>query len=169
MFVFPSGWMGIFGWIVAVIIWAALLKQKMPGKLLWLSAVTMILINIFLTHYFYYNLLEYQAGSQTGKFLHAHRAEHNKFVAASIQDPLACIDFYAQTITHRTKDIPAGLTKGTYVLTEVTGLVQLNATQTPFRIMKKARYFKVSELTPDFLNLKTRDKATTPYYIVQIQ
>lgn len=166
--VFPAGWIGIVSWLIMVAVLIVLLRQQLKGSILWLSAVAMILVNVFLTHHFYYQLLQYQAGSVVGKYLQQHKIGTDRFMSAAIKDPLSCLDFYAGQINARTDAMPDSLQPGQYVLTTDTGLVQLKQENRSYSILQQGRYFKVSELTPDFLNQKTRDKATTPYYILRV-
>jgi len=166
--VFPAGWVGILLWLVMVAILVVVGRKQLRGKILWLSAVAMILVNVFLTHHFYYQLLQYQAGSVVGKYINRQQITPDKFTIAAINDPLSCLDFYAGQINPRFNDMPRGLPSGHYVLTTDTGLVQLKMENKSFKVQQQGRFFKVSELTPDFLNLKTRDQATTPYYVLRI-
>jgi len=168
--VFPAGWVGIVLWGMAVGIWAVITFRKgLKAKLVWTSAVAMILINAFLTNYFYYNLLGYQVGSQVGKYLYDQKIPVNRMYIWQVNDPLDALNFYAQSYAHKEADSTLSTnTPGDYVLTMQEGMDQLKATARPYKMLKQGRLFKVSELTPEFLNHKTRDKATRPYYLVQL-
>jgi hypothetical protein len=41
-------------------------------------------------------------------------------------------------------------------------------TTPPLHVIHKGVFYKVSELTPDFMNPNTRAKAVKPYYVVQM-
>lgn len=129
----------------------------------------MILVNIFLTHHFYYQLLKYQAGSVVGKYLRELKIDREQFQSADINDPLSALDFYAGDTMRRMNHIQAAAKSGEYILTSDSGLVKLAMLNKPYTLLKRGRYFKVSELTPEFLNYRTRDKATTPYYVLRVQ
>jgi 4-amino-4-deoxy-L-arabinose transferase-like glycosyltransferase len=168
--VFPAGIGGLLMWAVAVGIWIFLLLRKgLPGKMLWLSAVTMILVNFFLTNYFYYPLMQYQCGSVVGKFMRKTGIPPERLQSWQAGDPLACIDYYARGIVHNSEEAnPPGIA-GDYLLTRRAKLAWLDSAGRPYRILLESRRFKVSEVTPQFLNHKTRDSATNPYCVVQLQ
>ena len=162
VFVFPSGIPGIVLWIVAVVVWIYLvLNKSITGKMFWASASAITLANIFLTHHFYYTLLQYQVGSQVGKYITENKIS-TRVVAHEVEDPLNSIHFYAQRVVPRSADAKSG----DYVLTSDNGL-KIFASQ-PYTIVKKGVYFKVSELTPDFLNPETRNRAVKNYYLLKL-
>jgi hypothetical protein len=168
--VFPAGIIGIVLWAAAIAIWAALLLKKgLRGRIVWLSAVTMMLVNFFLTNYFYYPLLKYQCGAVTGKFIRERAIPRERFIRWRVGDPLASIDFYARQVTHNFEDYPAPGAPGDYMLTTRRNLASLDSAGRPYTILLQGRYFKVSEVTPQFLNHKTRDSATTPYCVVLLK
>lgn len=170
--VFPGGWPGLLSWAACVGIWLYLLfKKQMTGKIVWLSAVTIMLVNIFLTHWFYYPLLKYQGGTQVGKYV-KQNIPTDQFVSWEIDDPLTSMDFYAGTQLQRigwedSLRMPSPYQK--YILTTGKGLSRLNAASIQYEVLKQGPLFKVSELTPDFLNCNTRAKATRPYYLLQVK
>ncbi len=169
--VFPAGWPGIALWVVAVGIWMAVVWHKcLKAKLMWTSAVAIILVNAFLTNHFYYQLLGWQAGSQLGRYVRNNHIPASRFFIWQMHDPLDALDFYARANMQRIPDsTQPALYAGSYLLTMEEGLAQLNKTARPYKMIKTGRLFKVSELTPGFLNAKTRNAATRPYYLLQMQ
>ena len=55
-----------------------------------------------------------------------------------------------------------------YVVTMAEGLADLRKQNKAYQILLQGSSFKVSELTPAFLNPKTRHTALQTYYIVQL-
>ena len=49
------------------------------------------------------------------------------------------------------------------------GLKELQQSGRPFDILKQGESFKVSELTPEFINPKTRSKELKNYYLVKMK
>ena len=92
-FVFPAGWFALALWILAVGIWIALLLRKAPGRILWISAGTMILINVFVTNYFYRPLMNYQLGVSVGKFLRERGVREGQALYWRADDPLNSVHF----------------------------------------------------------------------------
>lgn len=164
--VFPAGIIGIVLWAFAFILWLFLIVRKgTTHKMFWSGAVAMLLVNIFLTHYFYNSLLKYQLGSQVGHFIKNENIPPGQVSAYKITDPLNTIHFYAESVIERTNDDISG---ATYILTTNDGLAEIKQKGYTYNILKKGVYFKVSELTPDFLNANSRHKAVTDYYFIKL-
>jgi hypothetical protein len=163
--VFPGNTSLVVLWVLAFCAWLYIvLNKKITGKLFWASASAIILANIFLTHHFYYNLLQYQLGSQVGKYIRSKNIPGENVVAYKSDDPLNATHFYSSHVIQR-QDNPDELTG--YVLTGDEGMNDLE--NRPHTVEKKGVYFKVSELTPDFLRPATRHKAVKNYYLIKLQ
>ncbi|HTN16333.1 MAG TPA: hypothetical protein VL092_01535, partial [Chitinophagaceae bacterium] len=85
-----------------------------------------------------------------------------------MHDPLNSLHYYARQVI-RVQD-NAGYLPPTvqYVLTQQEGLEELQQRGYGLQILLSDRLFKVSELTPDFINGNKRDRATSPYYFCKI-
>ncbi|GAA4457445.1 glycosyltransferase family 39 protein [Rurimicrobium arvi] len=168
--VFPAGWAWLAGCALALcIFFYVCLRPETPVKPVWIGAAAMILINIFLTHYFYYHLMSYQIGNAAGRYMHAHGIGSGDVVAYRVHDPLPSLHFYANGVVRRQElkgYLPADT--GQYVLTEQEGFEELKERGYELQTVFSGRLFKVSELTPTFLGNGSRDKATRPYYLCRI-
>jgi hypothetical protein len=165
--VFPSGAVGILLWVISVVIFIfILLRNKAGGKVLWVSATGIILINFFLTNYFYYPLLKYQCGSAVGKYLGSQNVADGRVWIWRVPDPLDCIHYYSHMVVPKVGEYNAPGKPGDYLLLMRDRLGFLDSAQRPYTILKEGRFFKVSELTLEFLNPRTRDSATQPYCLV---
>lgn len=163
--VFPASPVMYILWAIGFATWLVLmLRKQLQHKVLWSGAVAIMLVNIFLTHYFYHTLLGYQLGSQVGQFISHKNIPPAELTVYRVEDPLNTIHFYAQSVIHRTAEI----SNGGYILTSNEGLDDLKKYGYSYNMLKKGVYFKVSELTPDFLNPDTRHKAVTEYFIIKI-
>lgn len=169
VFVFPASAWIIAAWCIALGIWLYLLLQKrLALKFFWLSVLSMLLANVFLTHHFYRTLLTYQAGSMAGKYIHDHQLPSGKVFIYKVEDPLNSSYFYAQQVIPRT-DTSANITTGQYILTQQPGLTSLQREGKGYRILQQRDFFKVSELTGAFLNPATRGEVVKRYYLVEVQ
>jgi len=168
--VFPGNYVAIVLWVLALCVWIALILRKgLTAKTLWLSSATMILINLFLTHLFYYQLLQYQVGPQVGRYIKDNHIPQEKVMTYRMHDPLNSLHFYAQQVIRVFENVYVPATTGDYVLTMDDGLQEFKQKGLQFTILKQGELFKVSELTPDFLGYLSRHKATRPYYFIQIR
>lgn len=168
--VFPAGIIGISLWIVAVALWIFLLVRYKKGhRVLWISAGGIMLVNFFLTNFFYHPLLKYECGAVAGKYIRAHGIPQSKLWAWRMEDPLDALHFYSRMVVRKSDDYPAPGSAGDYLLLMRKTLPSLDSAQRPYKILVEDRLFKASEITPEFLSPATRDSATKPYCLVQLR
>lgn len=168
-YVFPSGILFITLWIISLALWLFLaFRKSLRGKLLWLPATCMIIINVFITLHIYPSLLNYQVGSVVGRYTTANSIPADKLTACNVEDPLNALHFYAQGIIRRVTNI-AEIPGGNYALVMEPSLNEMKEKGIGFDIVKQGQFFKVSELTPEFLNPQTREKATKHYYLIKLR
>lgn len=164
--VFPAGITGIALWVAAFGVWLVVaLHKKITAKMFWVSAAAIMLANIFITHHFYYQLLKYQLGTVTGKYIREHNINGNDVIFYRFTHPMNSIHYYAN------QQIPGDSTafvSGKYLITSPEGIAALEGKYN-YDIVQQGDYFKASELTPEFLNPKTRDKAVMKYYMVRLK
>jgi len=173
-YIFPSGIFAIVIWILSFAAWLYIaFKKNIPGKMLWVAASGMMFLNIFVTHFFYAPLLQYQMGSQLGRFINPGSNPADKIIAYreltvyKVGDPLNSLPFYAERVIKSSDSLPNA--SNTYIITMDDGIADLQQKGCAFDIVKKGERFKVSELTPEFINPKTRSKAVNNYYLVKLK
>lgn len=187
--VFPAGWWVVSLWVAGAAgwLWCAL-SRKFAGKVLWLPAIAIIIVNFFFTNFFYYPLLQYQVGSAVGHNATQWGIDVAQLRVMEIDDPVNALHFYAGRQVP-SADLPTQLLAGQYVLAGNTGIEKImggpftvvttngqeqivavanTGTTPPLHVIHKGVFYKVSELTPDFMNPNTRTKAVKPYYVVQM-
>jgi energy-coupling factor transporter transmembrane protein EcfT len=169
VYVFPAHPVMIAIWVAAFAFWIYLsLNKKLTGKLFWMPAIAMIIINFFITNQVYFTLLKYQIGSQAGKYIRYNTLASKDIALFRVEDPLNCIDFYANDTIHGSDSIK-DLTGKKYIITMDKGLKTLQENGFCFDILKQGQSYKVSELTPEFLNPATRKSTTKEYYILKVK
>lgn len=169
VFVFPAGWAVLGLWVLAVCIWIALLVRKYHGRILWISAGTMIMINVFVTSYFYYPLMRYQLGSTVGKFLRAQGAKPGTVLSWRPDDPVSSVHYYAELAVPETDTANVPGRPGDYVITARRMLYAYDSAGKAYDVVKSGGFYKVSELSPDFLNPATRDSALKYYALIRLR
>jgi 4-amino-4-deoxy-L-arabinose transferase-like glycosyltransferase len=167
-FVFPAHFLYVVLWVAGFGIWVYMvLRKSLPAKLFWLPAAGMIIINVFLTNHVYYTLLGYQVGSHEGTYIYTHHIPEGSTVFYKMEDPLNSINFYArQSLTGI--DSLSSARGRQYLLTMDRGLEDVKKAGIPFTMQDQGQLFKVSELTPEFLNPATRSKVTRNYYLLKL-
>lgn len=168
-YVFPAGPIVIIAWVVcaALLLYVAF-NKAIKGKILWLSAACIIMVNIFLTNHVYYNLLKYEVGTQVGRYVYNHNIPADNMMAYKMHDPLNSLDFYAQRVIEFTDTLPKTAGRQ-YILTMDNGLDTFKQHGHTYDILDKGKFYKVSELTPQFLNPNTRDSAISNYYLIKLK
>lgn len=145
-----------------------MLKKKLRHKILWGSTAAIIIVNVLFTNHFYYKLLQFQLGSQAGRFIKAKNIAPAGIIAFRVDDPLNSLPFYAGHSIAINSELDAVKGKE-YVLTTNEGLGLLKDQGYTVTIIKQMERFKVTELTPEFLNPATRSKALVPYYLAKLR
>lgn len=167
--VFPAPPVMISLWVVCFGTWIFLaLRKNLKGKIFWLSAAAMILVNIFLNNHVYPSLLQYQAGSQLGRFIRPLAINEKDIAQYKMEDPINSVHFYANELITGVDTVTDIHTKK-YIITMDKGLSSIKEHRIAFSILKQGGLFKVSELTPEFLNPATRSKALRSYYLLEIK
>ena len=77
------------------------------------------------------------------------------------------IHFYSKRIVSSISD-PFSISKEIYVLTDEKGLSTIKKQKNSSEIILEGEDYPVSQLTPEFLNLKTRASVTRKYYLVKL-
>lgn len=168
LYIFPSGLPAAGLWFCLFVIWLYLaVSKKLTGKLVWLPAAGIIIANVFLTNFVYHQLLTYQVGSQAGKFLKKNCITGKELMVYKVSDPLNSLFFYGESIYPGT-DTFSNVLAYPYMLTMQEGLDSLQKHGYQWVILKKGNFFKVSELTGEFLNPTTRFSTLKEYFVVRI-
>lgn len=159
----------VFG--AGIIIYLVLAFRKaLQWKWFWLPVAAMMVANAIMTHHFYYELFKFQAGSQIGHFIKQKNIKPQDIAYSEIGDPLNCLHFYAGDVLPFVNLNDSTTTTITpYLIANKDGLQALSSRGYTYDIVKQGDYYKVSELTPKFLNPDTRDSAVRQYYIVRVK
>jgi len=168
--VFPAAWYWLLLCAIGLSVYFfVVLRKNLSGKMIWTGAVAMILVNIFLTHHFYYELMKYQVGTVVGKYIRANHIPKDNIIAYRVSDPLNSLHYYADRVISIKEENDSLTSKeNDYILTQAEGKKELEEKGFKLQTVVEGALFKVSELTPTFLNMNKRQEATTPYYFCKI-
>lgn len=166
---FPSD--KVWPWVIPILtIFLALyllLNKPTIKKIFYISLTCIIGLNIFLSSWFYPELLNYQVGNIAGRFIKDNKIDNEKFFLYKFQGNTKSIHFYAGKIVRETDSVN-NLTKNTFLLTNDAGLNEIKSNGRSFTIIKEGIDFHISALTGNFLNKKTRDKQGLRYFILNL-
>lgn len=169
LYAFPS--QSVLPWLIPVITIASvlflLLSKEIKQKLIAVSLALIIGLNLFLSLWFYPNVLQYQAGSVAGRYITEKQVPADKFYLYKEGDVGESIHFYSRRIVKKV-DSAQVLLPGTYLLTSEEGLGELRKQNNSFEIEKQGVNYHVTLLTKTFLNKNSRDVNGEKYFIVKM-
>ena len=135
-------------------------------NLIVICAFFAISLNIFLTHHFYKNLLEYQASSTIGKYISKNKIDAKDIDTYKLYDGINAIHYYAQQLI--ISDNWAEPSKK-YVITTLDGWNELKQKNKEVILIEKFQSFNITKLNKDFLFEKTRAQKLKYYYLVSLR
>ena len=169
---FPAGTLHLLLFGVLGLGLVLLLFVRLPDRafvrLVIVPAWGMLFINFFLTNHVYRPLLQYQAGSVAGRYVYSHQVPTNRLLVYKMHDAMVALHFYARAYIPET-DTFAAIREKDYLLTTDEGLADMAANKRSYSIVYKDKLFKVSELTPEFINPKTREHELRNYYLIKLE
>jgi 4-amino-4-deoxy-L-arabinose transferase-like glycosyltransferase len=151
--------------IVAIFLLAK--KISIP-KIFTISLSLIILFNLFITSWFYPNLLNYQCGNVVGRYVTDNGIAKDQFFTYKFEGNRSNLHFYAKRIVAPVTRLDS-VKSNYYVLTADAGLNDIKKLpNSAFTIVKTGKDFHVSQLNSNFLNWKKRDQELVNYYLVKI-
>jgi 4-amino-4-deoxy-L-arabinose transferase-like glycosyltransferase len=166
---FPSP--SVWPWMIPVIgsgIGIYLLWNKaVQPKIMALSLAGIISANVFLSLWFYPNILQYQAGSMAGKFVSQQNIPRNQFFMYHYTGNTSSLHFYSKRIVKKVSQLDR-LQKGNYVITMQQALDTISLRGRRYELAYKGPNFHVAMLNGKFLNKRTRNAQCVPYCIIKL-
>lgn len=141
--------------------------KKIKHKIVVTAIAGIVGINIFLSSYFYPNLLQYQLGNVIGNFNSQHQLPKGSIVLYNIEGIGESVHFYTKQIIKSISQVQEA-EKNKYVVTSDEGLANFKQAHIGFTIVQQGYHFHVAELNATFLNEATRETACSKYYIIKI-
>jgi len=166
---FPAS--SIWPWLIpvttAVSVIILLLNKPVKQKLLSISLALIIGLNLFLSLWFYPQVLQYQAGNVAGRFISKQKIKPENFFMYKFEGNDVALHFYSKQIVKAIDSISV-LPAGTYLLTMDEGLQNIKNTWKNIEIVHQGFDYHVTALTGKFLNKETRDQQCKKYYILKL-
>jgi Dolichyl-phosphate-mannose-protein mannosyltransferase len=153
--------------VIMVVFTVLYLIFAIQNKQLIVSTVyTVISINLFLNLYFYRNLLKYQESSEVGREVTALQIPKDTFFTYKYPN-MGALHFYSRRIVDM-KDNLAQVKTGDWLLLDEKSLNELQDANFNVKIVETGNTFSVTNLTPTFLDFRTRPNVVGQYFLVQI-
>jgi 4-amino-4-deoxy-L-arabinose transferase-like glycosyltransferase len=169
LYSFPatSLWPWIFPLISLVAAIILLLKKQFAHKIIAISLALIVGLNIFLSSWFYPQLLQYQSGNVVGRYIVEQKIPAQKFFLYKFKGSGKAIHFYARHIIATVDSLDAATT-GTYLYTSDEGLKEIQQSGKLHVIEKEGLDYHVTTLSGKFLNKNTRNEQCGRYYVVKM-
>ena len=169
LYSFPTT--SVWPWIMPVInlltAMVLLVHKQVNKKLISVSLALIVGLNIFLSAWFYPQLLQYQSGNVVGRYIVDQKIPADKFFFYKFSGNGKSIHFYAKHIIGSIDSLDAATT-GTYLYTSDEGLKEIQESGKLHVIEKEGLDYHVTALTGKFLNKNTREKQCGKYYVVKM-
>nr|WP_294903136.1 glycosyltransferase family 39 protein [uncultured Lacibacter sp.] len=166
---FPST--SAWPWFIPAITLAAaviiLLHKQVTKKIIALSVALIIGLNIFLSTWFYPQVLQYQAGNIVGRFIAAEKIPASKFFMYRFTGNGKALHFYAKQIIQPINSLDT-VQPGTYLLTAEEGMKEIQQQGKLYELVKEGPDYHVTALTGKFLNKETREAQCTKFYVIKM-
>jgi 4-amino-4-deoxy-L-arabinose transferase-like glycosyltransferase len=158
-------------WIIPVISLAAaiglLLNKQVSKKLIAVSLSLIVGLNVFLSSWFYPQLMQYQSGNVVGRHIVDQKIPADKFFFYKFKGSGKAIHFYAKHIIGTVDSLDV-VTTGIYLYTSDEGLKEIQQSGKLYTLEKEGLDYHVTALSGKFLNKNTRDEQCRKYYVVKM-
>jgi 4-amino-4-deoxy-L-arabinose transferase-like glycosyltransferase len=169
VFVFPPKtiWLPVILLSLFIVYWFVFRSVKEGGERIVIPTVIAALaFNLLMSVNFYPHLLNYQAGSQAGKYI----SENNIPLSRVVQMGGATysFNFYARDIDSPDTTLNK-LKKGDYLFVDEQWLKNVENDHLKYKLIKAFPSFHVTQLNGTFLYEKTRDRALKKRYLIELK
>jgi len=166
---FPSNsiWQWMIPVLIAVTVLIILLNKAISKKLFSISLALIIGLNVFLSLWFYPQVLKYQAGNEAAHFIEKQKLDPGKLLMYKFSGNGVALHFYSRHIIPKI-DTLLNIQPGMLLITLDDGLQSLKESGRNFEIIKQGLDYHVTALTGKFLNKETRDQQCKNYYIIKL-
>lgn len=161
-------WLVIPLMVLLFVAWKINKISESKTRMILLSALVGVFINLQLNTSFYPKLLTYQSSSEVAFFVKDKKLDISKLNGLRAYGH--ALSYYLDTIVPfvGTIDELKNKNKGDLFYAREEGIEMMRNSGLHFRIVKEFDEFSVTLLTPSFLNPDTRDSATTKAYLLEI-
>jgi 4-amino-4-deoxy-L-arabinose transferase-like glycosyltransferase len=169
LYSFPSTsfWPWVFPAISLVAAIILLMNKQVSKKLISISLALIIGLNIFLSSWFYPQLMQYQSGNIVGRYIVDQKIPADKFFIYKFKGSGKAIHFYAKHIIGTIDSLDAATT-GTYLYTSDEGLKEIQQSGRLYTLEKEGPDYHVTALSGKFLNKNTREEQCKRYYVLKM-
>jgi 4-amino-4-deoxy-L-arabinose transferase-like glycosyltransferase len=173
-FIFSGAFPGVDTLLVFAfgILLISIMLRKKSGrlkKLIFVPAISILIVNYYINRHFYPQLLKYQAESEVAFFMKAHDLEKDQLVTLGMREEMT--SFLLERIVPKVEIESANGSelKNRYVFTNADGIQKMDSLGLAYEQLESFPDFRITTLNGTFLNKNTREKELEIKYLVQIR
>ncbi len=146
-------------------------QRNQVVKIMGPSIIALILMNTLMNGYFYPELNKYQSGKLAADWINENNIDHTqfRFYDKHYHNTYFYTNEYVYGFTNNKHIKDFTKTQDLYLYSSEKGLSHLKEAKITYVIEKEVFNFPNAELTPSFLNPRTRPDALQKYYIVKAE
>ena len=156
----------VFGSFVLI----ALFRKKYGRfkKLIFIPAITILMVNYYINRNFYPELLKYQAESEVAFFMKKHSLEKEQLVSLGLREEMT--SFLLERIVPMVEPELASSKnlKNKYVFTNEEGIKTIESLGLGYQLLESFPDFRITTLNGTFINKTTRDKELETKYLLKV-
>jgi 4-amino-4-deoxy-L-arabinose transferase-like glycosyltransferase len=144
------------------------LEGQLFRKLIFIPAISVLLVNYYINRSFYPQLLNYQSESEVAYYMKTHDLEAEALVTLGLREEM--ISFLQDRIVpaYGIESSIARDFEGKYVFTNRAGIDHLRKLRLDYKRVEEFPDFRITVLNGTFLNKKTREKELETKYLLRI-
>lgn len=170
-YVFPKPGIAVTALVIfgsLILLGVAFLKEGTISKLITISALSSVVLNLVLNTYFYPSLLEYQGGSQMAEMVKTHHIPAEKIYKLSSRHTWA-MDFSSPVPVRESTLKEMRSRKSSWLYVTDKEFQELRSAGMDWDMHFTVNHFRITRLQLKFLNPRTRPQLLEPYHLVRLR
>ena len=138
-------------------------------KLIFIPAITVLLVNYYINRSFYPQLLKYQAESEAAFYMKNHDLQENSLVTLGLREDMISVFQDRIVPVFDPESVNNEDLKNKYVFTNQEGVDRIKTMEIKYEEIHSFPDFRITTLNGTFFNKKTRDQEIETKYLLKIK
>ena len=153
---------------ISIVVFLLRTKGRYLKKIIFVPAITVLVVNYYINRSFYPELLKFQAESEVAYYLKDQSLDVDNLIAYGLTEDM--ISFIHDKIVpqYELDSVKAKDLEGKYVFTNRGGIDKVESMGLHHEIIEVFPDFRITTLSATFINKKTRDKAVELKYLLKV-
>ncbi len=146
-----------------------LMKQQWAKKIIFGSAIVVLIVNYYLNREFYPPLLKYQSESEMAYYFKQQNLPVDQLVSYDEKPNYSDVILRKVTPAYKIPDIDPEFLQGKYVYTTEKGLHTLDSIGMKYELLKIFDEFHTTKLNAKFINRFTRENELKKEFLIKVE